>query len=308
MEDQDIPGTLMVELADDMHTIITEPVLIANGPDTCKGTGFEDHPAFEASSIRHIGDWYYYVYSSLQGHELCYAMGKKPEGPFTYKGVLISNADLGYKGNILPTNYYGNNHGGLEKIGDKVYVFYHRHTHGTEFSRQGCAEEVHILDDGTIDQAEVTSCGLNGGPLKAEGMYPAYIACHITGPDRSKVGHVINPGPRSADSIQIPEEIPYVTEEGEKENLKPYIHNLRKGSMAGFKYFRFEEESHAVLECRGHGTVVILAGGEVIGEIPFDKDEWCLKSIKIKVLRGTYAVYAEIKEGVLDLAQIGFLK
>ena len=37
-----------------------------------------------------------------------------------------------------------------------------------------------IEADGSIKQAEMTSCGLNGGPLKAEGTYPAVIACNIT--------------------------------------------------------------------------------------------------------------------------------
>lgn len=91
----------MVRLADDMHTIISDPVCVANGIDTAKGTGYEEHPFFEASSIRRIGDWYYFVYSSLQGHELCYGMARTSEGHFTYQGVIVSNGDLGYQGNEL---------------------------------------------------------------------------------------------------------------------------------------------------------------------------------------------------------------
>jgi len=49
------------------------------------------------------------------------------------------------------------------EIEGKYYIFYHRHTHGTHFSRQGCAEPVTIAEDGSIAQVEMTSCGLNQG-------------------------------------------------------------------------------------------------------------------------------------------------
>ena len=122
MEEMEIPGAMMVKLADDMRTIITEPVCVAKGCDTAAGTDYEEHPFFEASSIRHFGEWYYFVYSSLQGHELCYGMARTPEGPFAYQGVIISNGDIGYQGNTLPVTYTGNNHGGLVKVGEEYYI------------------------------------------------------------------------------------------------------------------------------------------------------------------------------------------
>ena len=39
--------------------------------------------------------------------------------------------------------------------------------------------EIKIADDGKIAQVEITSCGLNGGPLEGRGEYPAYIACNL---------------------------------------------------------------------------------------------------------------------------------
>ncbi|MCD7885531.1 MAG: family 43 glycosylhydrolase [Lachnospiraceae bacterium] len=285
MESLEIPGSMMVRLADDMHTMISEPKCVANGCDTAKGTAYEAHPFFEASSIRKFGDWYYFVYSSLQGHELCYGMAKTPEGPFEYKGVIVSNGDIGLEGTPYPVNYTGNNHGGLVQILDKYYIFWHRHSHGTEFSRQGCADEVQILEDGTIPQIAITSCGLNGGPLQAKGHYETYIACHLTEADWSKVGHVISTGPEGG-ALVIPEERPYVTEEplegaeaedtgsaakepmdacaetpshcpmgdaaaGDNKGLKPYIYNLRKGAAAGFKSFAFDgTEREITLEVR----------------------------------------------------------
>ena len=38
MENDILPGLVMVKLADDMHTVLTEPVVIANGPETSDGT------------------------------------------------------------------------------------------------------------------------------------------------------------------------------------------------------------------------------------------------------------------------------
>ena len=49
METLEIPGAMMVKLADDMHTIISEPVCVANGYDTAKGTDYEEHPFFQYS-------------------------------------------------------------------------------------------------------------------------------------------------------------------------------------------------------------------------------------------------------------------
>ncbi|MCD8106046.1 MAG: family 43 glycosylhydrolase [Lachnospiraceae bacterium] len=347
MEHLEIPGSMMVRLADDMHTIISEPKCVANGCDTAKGTGYEAHPFFEASSIRRFGDWYYFVYSSLQGHELCYGMAKTPEGPFEYKGVIVSNGDLGLNGNELAVNYTGNNHGGLVQIKDKTYIFWHRQTHGTGFSRQGCADEVQILGDGTIPQIAITSCGLNGGPLPAKGHYETYIACHLTEADRTKVGHVAEPGPEGG-AIVIPEEWPYVSEEpiaaesaaaeesaakentaavgnaaAENKGMKPFVYNLRQGAIAGFKYFSFDgTENKMTLELRGsgsiearldtpEGTAVASAGTDTSKDTPYlekpSSGGWKTVSAPLTATEGTHALYFVVTEGRLDFASFEIL-
>lgn len=311
MEHVIFPGAMMVKLAQDMHTIISEPKCVANGIDTAKGTSYEAHPFFEASSIRKLGNRYYFVYSSLQGHELCYGTADTPEGPFAYKGVIVSNGDLGYEGNTLAVNYTGNNHGGLERIGDRLYIFWHRHTHGTAFSRQGCADEVKILEDGTIPQIEITSCGLHNGPLPAKGAYDSCIACHLTEADREQVGQVVMSGPGEA-VPELPEEMPYITEEadetGEK-GLKPYIRNLRTGSAAGFKYFQFEgTESRITVELRGLGCLEVRAdspdpqAGTMVGSAAVDSKNWKHVMTGLQVEAGKHALYFLVKEGTVDFA------
>ncbi|RRK31000.1 hypothetical protein EBB54_06160 [Schaedlerella arabinosiphila] len=311
MEQVIFPGAMMVKLAQDMHTIISEPKCVANGIDTAKGTSYEAHPFFEASSIRKLGNRYYFVYSSLQGHELCYGTADTPEGPFAYKGVIVSNGDLGYEGNNLAVNYTGNNHGGLERIGDRLYIFWHRHTHGTAFSRQGCADAVKILEDGTIPQIEITSCGLHDGPLPAKGAYDSCIACHLTEADREQVGQVVMSGPGEA-VPELPEEMPYITEEadetGEK-GLKPYIRNLRTGSAAGFKYFQFEgTESRITVELRGLGCLEVRAdspdpqAGTMVGSAAVDSKNWKHVTTGLQVEAGKHALYFLVKEGTVDFA------
>ena len=167
------PTSLGFELESDMMTIRRGPVPILPGAGTAAGTGFENHAFYEASSPRKIEGRYVMVYSTEQSHELAYALADTPFGPYCYAGVLVSNADLGLAGNIHPVMPYGNNHGGLVELGGNWYIFYHRQTSGQEASRQGCAEKLPRRSDGWFGQAEITSCGLNGGPLPACGSYPA---------------------------------------------------------------------------------------------------------------------------------------
>ncbi len=308
MSSDPFPGAMMVKLADDMHTIISDPVCVANGVDTAKGTCYEGHPFFEASSIRKIGDWYYFVYSSLQGNELCYGMAKTPEGPFEFKGVIHSNGDLGYNGNTQRVTYTGNNHGGLVQVGEDVYIFGHRQTHGTSFSRQGVAEKVTILPDGTIPQVEITSCGLNGGPLPAKNTYQSYIACHLTEKDLSKVGDVLNPGPHLA-VVDLPETMPYITEEENEaweKGVKPYIANLREGTTAGFKYLEFAGDEQSIsLELRGCARVKITLDapdGPVVAELSHQSENWESADAALVTTSGVHALYVTVLDGCVDFA------
>ena len=307
LEGLELPGAMMVKLADDMHTILSDPVCVANGCDTAAGTGYEEHPFFEASSIRHMGGHYYFVYSSLQGHELCYGMADTPAGPFTYKGVLISNGDIGYKGNVLPDCYYGNNHGGLVEIGDRTAIFWHRQTHGTSFSRQGCADFVEILPDGTIPQVEMTSGGLSG-ILPAAGAYSAGYACNLWEEKRECVGEVIMGMEPGKMVMELPEKMIFITED-EKEDgtIDSYVHNLQKGACAGFKYFSFTgTESELSVRLRGQGELAFTVDdpdGEPVAVFSGEASDWSWSREKIQVEKGVHAIYFRGAGGKLDFAE-----
>ena len=80
-------------------------------------------------------------------HELCYTTSKSPVEGFTYGGVIVSNCDLHidtYKPADRVMAYGANNHGSIVEINGDWYIFYHRHTNGTWYSRQGCAEKIEI--------------------------------------------------------------------------------------------------------------------------------------------------------------------
>jgi hypothetical protein len=166
-------ASVVMTLEDDMLTIKTEPKKVLPALGEAEGTGFEGHEFFEASSIRKINGTYYLVYSSVNLHELCYAVSGKPDGGYKYGGVIVSNADIfpNTRRN-RPMNCYGNNHGGIKRVNGAWYIFYHRQTNRTMFSRQGCAEKIAIAEDGIIKQVKMTSCGLNGKPLEGKRGIP----------------------------------------------------------------------------------------------------------------------------------------
>ena len=239
-------GGFGVELEEDMLTIKKEPQMVVPGPILAKGTPFEGHGFYEASSIRKINGKYYFTYSSILSHELCYAVSSYPLGPFFYGGTLISNGDIGYQGCMVPTNYTGNTHGGMVNILGQWYIFYHRQTNKQKCARQGCAEKITILSDGTIPQVEMTSCGLNNGPLQGIGYYEARIACNLY----SKDGTFPYLKSFEKDKKGLH---PYFTQSGIDRNTEgdQYIANICEGSVAGFKYFTLDKTRKIRIRTRG---------------------------------------------------------
>lgn len=245
-------GGTVVELEPDMVTMKGEPRVIfpKEGPGS-----FQGHEFFEASSIRRDGDKYIFVYSSRHNHELCCAVSDRPDGGFTFGGTLVSLGDLFLDGNEderKGVNYLGNTHGGLLNIEADWYIFYHRQTNRHSYSRQACAEKLERTPDGGFKQAEVTSCGLNGGPLKGEGRYEARIACNLWSKDG--VGRYDGPSPR-----RRLREHPYITQTGgdREGDGGQYVANMRGGAVAGFKYFQIEAETAVGVEIGGTGSGVM---------------------------------------------------
>lgn len=259
-------GSYVMELGEDMLTVKTAPKLLIPGQDVSKGTGFEGHEFYEASSMRKINGRYYFIYSSVLSHELCYAVSDHPDRGFIFGGTLVSISDLGYHGQSWHMNYTGNTHGSLVNVKGQWYVFYHRQTNRNLFSRQGCAEAISLNEDGSFEQAEITSCGLNGGPLRGTGEYSAHIVCNLTSSD----------GTYEYDRRYNRKwkEHPYLTQSGEDRENDPdqYIANMKDGALAGFKYFDIRNLRTIAVKISGQGSGEMLVktslDGKTVCRIP----------------------------------------
>lgn len=248
-------GCQLIEIEKDMCTVRKVPQTILPQQTDAANTEFAEHPFFEAASLRKANGRFYLIYSSTQNHELCYAVADDPHGVYHYGGTIISNGDIGLNGRTVPCNYTGTNHGSIVEINGEWYVFYHRQTNRTPYSRQGCAEKIKILPDGKIPQVRVTSCGLNHGPLLPGYNYSAGIACCLQMANGA--------GPYKAKSV-IGEEHPYITQDGPDGDAfaQQYIANLRNGSSAGFRSFRLQPGNMITVtfRCTGEGTLKLAAG------------------------------------------------
>ena len=251
-------GANMITLCDDMLTVKTDAVRII--PEKTKGTSFEGHGFFEGSSIRKIKDTYYFIYSSQKNHELCYATSKYPDRDFTYGGTIVSNGDVGYNGRKEKDklNATGTAHGSIECINGSWYVFYHRLTHGSDYSRQACAEQIQIEPDGSIHQVEISSCGLNAKPLIAEGKYPSVIACNIT---NGKMPHLSNQKSKKI--------IPMVTHRGNER----FISNIDSKTIITYKWFDFVKSDGEIcfdIDSSAQGEMIVTVDDEVIARMPIN--------------------------------------
>lgn len=238
----DLGGAFTVTLSDDMLTVTSAPKKVS---DFVNAPIDEAHSFYEGSSIRKIGNVYYFIYSSFANHELCYATSLFPDKDFKFCGTIISNGDVYLNGRLPKDRLYATatNHGSIENINGSWYVFYHRNTHGIKWSRQACAEKIEVLPNGEIPQVEITSCGLNGGDLIGDGKFPAVICCNLT---NGKMPHGKY------------KNAPMVTHSGNER----YLANLNKGTVVTYKYFDLSKANKIILTARGKG-VLSVDGKEV---------------------------------------------
>ncbi len=297
-------GAMVMELEPDMLTIKTPYQYIAKTIFNSKGTSFAGHEFFEASSMRKINGYYYFIYSSISGHELCYAVSDKPDRDFKYGGTLVSIADLGISNKSL--NHTGNTHGSLLSIGDKHYIFYHRQTNRNSFSRQACAEEITLVDQ-HFKQAEITSHGLNAKPLAGVGKYDATIACnlytkkgtHFYGATKHRKGHHA-----------------YFTQHGidRLDNPNQYIANFNKKTIAAYKYFDFDNPSTIAVDIKGKATGKIIVSlqedTDTVAEILISKTKETTRfTAKLATIKGKQALYFKfVGKGNFDFTAFELLK
>lgn len=281
-------GPLCIKLEKDMCTIKENPHPIGvKSIYNSKGTKYEGHEFFEASSMRKINGKYYFIYSSILGHELCYAISNYPDKNFEYGGTIVSIGDVGLrgiKGVKDASNMTGNTHGSVLSINGKHYVFYHRQTNRNCFSRQACAEEIKIQENGHISQVEVTSCGLNNGALLGKGEYEARIACNLECKKGGTFYQVFKGFKR-----------PYFTQNGEDRNHSgdQHITNILDGTKITFKYFKFNKSKKIAIEITSSNNGVMSVYDENNNEVA-----------TFQIHKGKHIIYEsklEIKDGIHSL-------
>ena len=204
----------------------------------------EEHFFHEGSSMRKIGDTYYYVYADMERGKptsLGYSTSKFPMGPFTYRGIIIDNDGCD------PASW--NNHGSIECVNGQWYVFYHRCSRGVQQHRRLCIEKIEILEDGTIPEVKMTSQGI-GEPFAPGEVIMGYQTCEMSG----SVYIGVNEDAESA------EEYPEV------------LMNISAGDEVMFRYVKSEQEWKEIeILYSGAGKIQVYMNEKIVGTINCDK-------------------------------------
>ena len=184
----------------------------------------EEHGFHEGISIRKRNGIYYLIYSDIsRGRPTClgYAVSERPLGPYKKGGIIIDNTGCD------PESW--NNHGSIAQVNGKWYVFYHRSTHNSRFSRQVCVEPILFNEDGTIDEVEMTTQGIED-PLDCFRPLEAYRGCRLEGGC-------------------------YIDAHSEGEQYYEYITHFGAGNTVAYKYLIFPERpARVTLEASGCGN------------------------------------------------------
>lgn len=135
-------GPMVAELADDMLTFKSEPqeISIVDEDGNPILAGDEERRFFEGAWVHKYNDEYYLSYSTGTTHCIVYATSKNPQGPFTYKGKILT-----------PVTGWTTHHS-IVQFEDKWYLFYHdcSLSDGVDHKRSVKYAEIHYNEDGTI--------------------------------------------------------------------------------------------------------------------------------------------------------------
>ena len=141
--DEKALGPLFAELNDDMKTFKAPPVhvriLDENGEDLKASD--EDRRYFEGPWMHKYGGKYYLSYSTGTTHYLVYAVGDRPEGPFTYGGRIMEPV-LGWT-----------THHSIVRWNGQWYLFYHDCELSGGINHRRCVKftKLNIREDGSIE-------------------------------------------------------------------------------------------------------------------------------------------------------------
>lgn len=135
-------GPMVAELSDDMLTFKEKPqeITIVDEKGIPLTAGERDKRYFEGPWMHKYNGYYYLSYSTGDTHYLVYAIGKSPNGPFTYKGRILEPV-IGWT-----------THHSIIQFKDKWYLFYHDSSYSGGVNHKRCVKftELKYNADGTI--------------------------------------------------------------------------------------------------------------------------------------------------------------
>ena len=136
----------VAKLSNDMLEFAEEPrdvVILDENGEPLKA-GDNERRYFEGPWMHKYNGTYYFSYSTGDTHQLCYAIGDNPYGPFTYKGVILTPV-VGWT-----------THHSIVKFKDKWYLFHHDSvpSGGKTWLRSIKVVELEYNEDGAIKTIE----------------------------------------------------------------------------------------------------------------------------------------------------------
>ncbi|QAY66505.1 glycoside hydrolase family 43 protein [Paenibacillus protaetiae] len=139
-------GPRVAELNDDMLTFKETPkeISIVDEDGSPITAGDEDRRYFEGPWMHKYNGKYYLSFSTGSTHKIVYAVGDHPQGPFTFKGTILTPV-LGWT-----------THHSIVEFNDKWYLFYHDSSlsGGADNKRSVKYTELKYNEDGTIQTIE----------------------------------------------------------------------------------------------------------------------------------------------------------
>ncbi|MET3545265.1 beta-xylosidase [Paenibacillus favisporus] len=141
--DEPALGPRVAELSDDLLTFKDAPreisILDENGQPILAGD--EERRYFEGPWVHKHNGLYYLSYSTGTTHNIVYAVSENPQGPFTYKGKILTPV-IGWT-----------THHSIVQFQDKWYLFYHDSSLSGGADNKRCVKftELTIHEDGTIE-------------------------------------------------------------------------------------------------------------------------------------------------------------
>lgn len=288
-----IVGLFVRELEKDMVTAKTEPNIVMTADDDRSQPNF-----FEAASIRKFGEWFYLLYMATDLSGLHYMMSRYPDKDFKHMGLLHSTSyNLSNDGSSTDdAHIIENNHGSIERIDGEYYVFNHRHTNRSHFSRQIVGDKLNMNEDGTFDQAIYTSQGLRGKPFDELGEYPAVMTCGLINRNN-------------------PELSPYITQEvltGSDESIG-IVKEIKDSARLTYRYFDLPQAKELVLSVRGNaqGSLTVLQQGDEETDkttsLHLSSEEWQAVTVKLPQVEEVFSLNIIYNgEGSFDIMSLEF--